>query len=531
MSYTALYRKFRPERFEDVKGQDHIVTTLKNQIEAERIGHAYLFCGTRGTGKTTIAKIFAKAVNCEHPVDGSPCGECRSCRTIAAGASMNVIEIDAASNNGVDNIREIVDEVSYSPAEGKYKVYIIDEVHMLSIGAFNALLKTLEEPPSYVIFILATTEVHKIPVTILSRCQRYDFKRISIETIADRMRELMEEEGQQVEERALRYIARAADGSMRDALSLLDQCIAFHYGKTLTYDDALDVLGAVDTEVFSRLLCAVLSRNVTECIRLLEEVVMQGRELGQFVSDFTWYLRNLLLIKTSDGEGLEDVIDMSGDNLSRLSQEADRVETDAVIRYIRELSELSGRLRYATQKRILIEIALIRLCRPQMETDTESLLDRIRALEERMEKGVIVQAVQGGVGPGGTDGSDAGGNAVRTGMQKRPELPRAIPEDVKKIVENWPGLVGQTAMPMKLYLKKARLSLGGDNRLMVVLEDGLASDYFLKQEGNREELERLLSEFTQKTVEVNFQVSRGDRDFEENHVDLTRIIHMKIEEE
>ena len=231
MSYTALYRKFRPERFEDVKGQDHIVTTLKNQIAAERIGHAYLFCGTRGTGKTTIAKIFAKAVNCEHPVDGSPCGECRSCRTIAAGASMNVIEIDAASNNGVDNIREIVDEVSYSPAEGKYKVYIIDEVHMLSIGAFNALLKTLEEPPSYVIFILATTEVHKIPVTILSRCQRYDFKRISIETIADRMRELMEEEGQQVEERALRYIARAADGSMRDALSLLDQCIAFSLRK------------------------------------------------------------------------------------------------------------------------------------------------------------------------------------------------------------------------------------------------------------------------------------------------------------
>ena len=341
MSYTALYRKFRPERFEDVKGQDHIVTTLKNQIAAERIGHAYLFCGTRGTGKTTIAKIFAKAVNCEHPVDGSPCGECRSCSTIAAGASMNVIEIDAASNNGVDNIREIVDEVSYSPAEGKYKVYIIDEVHMLSIGAFNALLKTLEEPPSYVIFILATTEVHKIPVTILSRCQRYDFKRISIETIADRMRELMEEEGQQVEERALRYIARAADGSMRDALSLLDQCIAFHYGKTLTYDDALDVLGAVDTEVFSRLLRAVLSRNVTECIRLLEEVVMQGRELGQFVSDFTWYLRNLLLIKTSDGEGMEDVIDMSSDNLSRLSQEADMVEVDAVIRYIRELSELT----------------------------------------------------------------------------------------------------------------------------------------------------------------------------------------------
>ena len=285
MSYTALYRKFRPGRFEDVKGQGHIVTTLQNQIKADRIGHAYLFCGTRGTGKTSIAKIFARAVNCESPVEGSPCGECASCKAIAAGVSMNVIEIDAASNNGVDNIREIVDEVSYSPAEGRFKVYIIDEVHMLSIGAFNALLKTLEEPPSYVIFILATTEVHKIPITILSRCQRYDFRRISIETIAERLRELMEKEQVQVEEKALRYIAKTADGSMRDALSLLDQCIAFHFGQELTYDKALDVLGAVDTEVFSRLLRHVIGREVTDCIGLLEEIVMQGRELSQFVTD------------------------------------------------------------------------------------------------------------------------------------------------------------------------------------------------------------------------------------------------------
>ena len=228
MSYQALYRKWRPDNFEDVKGQDHIVTTLKNQINADRIGHAYLFCGTRGTGKTSVAKIFAKAVNCEHPVNGSPCGECPTCKAIAAGTSMNVIEIDAASNNGVDNIREIRDEVQYSPTEGKYKVYIIDEVHMLSTGAFNALLKTLEEPPSYVIFILATTEVAKIPVTIMSRCQRYDFHRISIETIADRLSELMKAENIVVEDKAIRYVAKAADGSMRDALSLLDQCIAFH---------------------------------------------------------------------------------------------------------------------------------------------------------------------------------------------------------------------------------------------------------------------------------------------------------------
>ena len=230
MSYTALYRKFRPDEFSDVKGQDHIVTTLKNQIKANRIGHAYLFCGTRGTGKTTVAKIFAKAVNCEHPVDGSPCGECAMCRSIANGASMNVIEIDAASNNGVDNIREIREEVDYRPTEGKYKVYIIDEVHMLSIGAFNALLKTLEEPPEYVIFILATTESHKIPVTILSRCQRYDFKRIGIDVIANRLSELLQKEHVEAEDRAVRYVAKAGDGSMRDALSLLDQCIAFYLG-------------------------------------------------------------------------------------------------------------------------------------------------------------------------------------------------------------------------------------------------------------------------------------------------------------
>ena len=235
MSYQALYRKWRPTAFSDVKGQDHIVTTLRNQIKSDRIGHAYLFCGTRGTGKTTIAKIFAKAVNCEHPIDGNPCGECPACKAIAAGTSMNVIEIDAASNNGVDNIREIRDEVQYSPTEGKYKVYIIDEVHMLSIGAFNALLKTLEEPPSYVIFILATTEAHKIPITILSRCQRYDFHRISIETISDRLSELMKAENINVEERAIRYIAKAADGSMRDALSLIDQCIAFYLGQDLKY--------------------------------------------------------------------------------------------------------------------------------------------------------------------------------------------------------------------------------------------------------------------------------------------------------
>ena len=400
---------------------------------------------------------------------------------------------------------------------------------MLSIGAFNALLKTLEEPPSYVIFILATTEVHKIPVTILSRCQRYDFKRITIDTITGRLRELMVQEQQQVEEKALRYVAKAADGSMRDALSLLDQCIAFHYGKELTYDMVLDVLGAVDTEVFSRLLRAVLDRSVTDCIGILEEIVMQGRELTQFVSDFAWYLRNLLLIKTSDEGAIEDVIDVSSDNLVRLKEEAEMAQPDAIMRYIRELSELSGRIRYAGQKRILIEMALIKLCRPQMEISQDSLLDRLRAVEQQLEKGIVMQAPAGTQAAGGT-AANAPSGAAQTSLT-REELPKAIPEDVSKIVANWPTLVGQTAMPMKLYLKKAKLSLGGDNRLMLVVEDGLASDYFLKQEGNKQELEKLLSEFSQKQIEVNITASRSDRDFEDSYVDLTQLIHMEIEEE
>ena len=527
MSYTALYRKFRPAGFEEVKGQDPIVTTLKNQIKANRIGHAYLFCGTRGTGKTSVAKIFAKAVNCENPADGSPCGDCAVCRAISAGASMNVIEIDAASNNGVDNIREIVDEVSYSPAEGKYMVYIIDEVHMLSIGAFNALLKTLEEPPSYVIFILATTEVHKIPVTILSRCQRYDFKRLTVDTLADRIRELAQIEGVSIEDKAVRYIARAADGAMRDALSLLDQCIAFHFGQELTYDRVLNVLGAVDTEVFSRMLREILSANVTGAIGVLQEIVMQGRELAQFVSDFTWYLRNLLLLKTADG--MEDLIDVSSENLARLKEEAGMADNDVIMRYIRILSELSGQLRFASQKRILIEMGLIRLCRPQMETDTQSLTDRIRQLEQKLEQGVFTtppqkagQSVYSGV-------FEKSGEAQETGRV----LERAVPEDIRRVVSKWTAALAETENPMKTYLKSAYPSLSGDGKLLVVVPDGLAFDYF-RQDAHRQELARILSEYAAKEIDVSIQCLDPDRNSRDLFPDLTKLvsenIHMEIEE-
>ncbi len=520
MSYTALYRKFRPDTFANVKGQDHIVTTLKNQLEAGRIGHAYLFTGTRGTGKTTVAKILARAVNCETPGPDGPCGQCRSCRAIAAGASMNVIEIDAASNNGVDNIREIVEEVAYSPAEGKYKVYIIDEVHMLSPGAFNALLKTLEEPPSYVIFILATTEVHKLPITILSRCQRYDFKRISIDTITDRLKELTDAEQVAAQEKALRYIARAADGSMRDALSLLDQCIAFLLGKELAYDEVLNVLGAVDTEVFSRLLRHILDRDVSGCIGLLEEVVMQGRELAQFVTDFTWYLRNLMLVQVSDN--LEDVIDMSADNLKRLKEESQLADMDQTIRFIRIFSELSGQLRQSAQKRILVEIGLIKICRPQMEVSQDSVLDRIRQVEEKVASGVVMQPVSGGAPQNAS-------SHLQTAVKA--ELPKAVPEEVKQIVAKWPAIVGNAENPMRTYLKSAKLSFSADNRLLMVLEDGIHSDYFTKHPENKGQLEEMLADFSGKKIEVDIQTIENQERFEDNYVDLAQVIHMDIEEE
>lgn len=522
MSYTALYRKFRPIAFEDVKGQDHIITTLKNQIKANRIGHAYLFCGTRGTGKTTVAKIFAKAVNCEQPIDGSPCGECAMCRSIAAGTSMNVIEIDAASNNGVDNIREIREEVTYRPTEGRYKVYIIDEVHMLSIGAFNALLKTLEEPPEYVIFILATTEVHKIPITILSRCQHYDFKRISIETISRRMQDLMEKEQVNVEERAIRYIAKAADGSMRDALSLLDQCIAFYLGQTLTYDNVLEVLGAVDTDVFSQLLRSILSRDVAKVLDTVEELVMQGRELTQMAADFTWYLRNLLLVKTSDN--IEDVLDVSTENMMQLKEEAQMIETDMLFRFIRVFSELSGQLKYATQKRVLLEVALIKLCVPAMETKADTLLDRIRVVEEKIEKGIPAGNMAEQTAYINADSRAADAHEVR---QNSAELPKAIPEDVKEVVQNFRSIADEASGLLRNYLKKARLSLGGDNRLMIVMPGSLEAE-FVGREDHIKELEDLIENRIGKKVEVEVRHVEEGRHFEDTFVDIEQKINMEI---
>lgn len=494
MAYTALYRKWRPACFEDVKGQDPIVRTLKNQIISGRIGHAYLFCGTRGTGKTTIAKIFAKAVNCQHPVNGSPCNECAVCQSIASGASMNVVEIDAASNNGVDNIREIRDEVKYSPTEGNYRVYIIDEVHMLSTGAFNALLKTLEEPPPYVIFILATTEVHKIPITVLSRCQRYDFRRINNDVIAAQIEYLLKEEKVEAEPAAIRYVAKTADGSMRDALSLLEQCISFYYGQKLTYENVLDVLGAVDTGIFSQLLREIIEKDVTGCIHLMDEIVAQGRDLGQFVTDFTWYMRNLLLVQTS--EHAQDALDMSAESLRLLKEEAEMIDIDTLMRYIRICSELSSNIRYASSKRVLIELAFIKLMKPAMESDLESLKERIRDLETCIENGVVVAAQKetSSIMDKNLEAPSESGEVI--------ELTEAEYEDYKQLNTDWNKIIGQQRNLVRGILRGTRLSYDKSKGLCILFTDSF-SEKMMNEQNRMDDLKQWLQQTYGKVFTIS----------------------------
>ena len=495
MSYQAMYRKYRPKDFSDVKGQDHIVTTLSNQIKADRIGHAYLFCGTRGTGKTTVAKIFAKAVNCENPGPQGPCGQCAMCQAIESQASMNVVEIDAASNNRVDDIRQVIEEVQYSPAEGRFKVYIIDEVHMLSTSAFNALLKTLEEPPAYLVFILATTEAHKIPLTILSRCQRYDFKRISVDEIAARLRSLLEQEGIEAEPKALNYIARQADGALRDGISLLEQCISFYFGQTLTYENALKVLGAVDHSVYHELMEALVKSRVEGTIQVVAGMVEQGKDLTQFVNEFVWYLRNLLVVKTAEDVG--QLVDMSAENLQEMKQYAEVVEMPVIFRYIRILSELANEMKYGNNKRVMLEVALIKLCRPQMEQDYDSLLHRMYNMEQTNEE------LQEALTSGALTVTAAGGTGEEVSLAPRKEIrPEAVPDDVRDVVANWKQILSRVSQVFRSMLTEVRLSVSDAGKLVMAFSQEVTAEYF-KNEDHQVELIEAAGQLTGKEIQLD----------------------------
>ena len=423
MSYTALYRKFRPQTFESVIGQEHIVRTLKNQMKTGRVSHAYLFCGTRGTGKTSTAKIFARAINCTNPTaDGEPCNECAVCKDILAGRSVNVIEIDAASNNGVDNIREIREEVKYPPTQGKYKVYIIDEVHMLS-----------------------ATDPQKVPATILSRVQRFDFRRITTETIAQTLMGYLKEEGQQATPEAVRYVAHLGDGSMRDSLSILDQCLAFFSGEEVTLEKVLDIMGAVDQTIFFEMTDALAKRDAKEAMLLVEQMMQDGRDVKQFVTELLQHLRNLLMAATLPD--VTRILDLSAEDGERLKKAAGVLSPEELIYFIGKFSDLQSEMKWATNERILLEVELMKLCAPWTEKDLTALAARLGELERKMEEGVPVAITQ------------AAPTEKPKEKPKPKRRPPALPEDRKEVQEKW-ALLRNDVNDAVLKAKLAQVEIG-----------------------------------------------------------------------
>ena len=386
--YQVLYRKFRPQTFADVSGQSAVTTALKNEIKNHRLAHAYLFTGCRGTGKTTCAKILAKAVNCQNPQNGDPCNRCEICRGIDDGSIMDIVEIDAASNNGVDNIRELREEVNFTPSAATYRVYIIDEVHMLSTGAFNALLKTLEEPPAHVIFILATTEVHKLPATILSRCQRFDFGRISPREIADRIHYIADKEGFTVTDDAALLLARLADGAMRDALSLLDQCVS--HSSEITAEIVADAAGMAGTEHLYALSDAVTAGDPAKALEILDRLYRGGKDMERLCAEWVEHFRNIMIVQTVKDPS--DLIVASPDEWDGLRRAAKGQDPAAVLHILTVLQETLERLRSGVSRRVEMETAVLRLCHPALDTGNDALLRRIAQLENAVKTGVAPAA-------------------------------------------------------------------------------------------------------------------------------------------
>ncbi len=423
--HKALYRAYRPKNFEDVIDQEHIVRTLKNQIENDNIGHAYLFTGTRGTGKTSTAKIFARAVNCTNGDDHNPCNECDVCNDILRDNIMDVVEIDAASNNSVDDIRELRENVKYSPTKAKYKVYIIDEVHMLSQGAFNALLKTLEEPPEYIIFILATTEPHKIPATILSRCQRFDFKRVSVNGITNRMKMICDNENIEYEEKALNLIARNSQGALRDALSILDQCISFG-GSKVSYDDVIDLLGTVNIDQLFDLAQCIINQDTSESIRSLNEFVMWGKDIRNLLNDLIDHFRNIMICKVS--KDVEDIMSLPEEIIAKLRIQAYELSIDELIRVINLLSDAQDKIKVSSNPRVLAEITFMKIAQPRFEDIEEALLKRIENLENKIDSGNIKVNVSN---------ETVQNISEETNNTEPVEYEKIISEDVKIIENSW----------------------------------------------------------------------------------------------
>ncbi len=544
MAHIALYRKWRPATFDDVVEQQHIVTTLKNSIINNTISHAYLFCGTRGTGKTTLAKIFAKAVNCLNPINGNPCNECSICKGINEGSVMDVVEIDAASNNGVDDVREIKEAVMYVPALTRNKVYIIDEVHMLSTGAFNALLKTLEEPPENVVFILATTEPHKIPATILSRCQRFDFKRISLKGIAERLKIIAQDTAVSFDDSAIYLIARLSQGGMRDAISLLDQCVSL--GKSsIKRQDVADISGLAASEAIKTLAASLVNRNVQEALQCIKTAMDEGRDLVNLCSQLIDWFRNIMLVKT--GREAEKLIELDQEELQSVRESAEKLELNQIIDIIKELSETEGRLKWSESQRILFEVTMVRLCSHSIDggkitgaVSADISDDRLKQIEikiQEIEKSLNLIKIQ----------SDSSANLTKnnmsfdveskeyTGRVNKPEIKnsevesetrkvKSRPADIQRPVksdtsnkkyrrlEEWPKIVesirAANKMKVYVYLMDTECMLK-DNTAYIIVS---GEDSLKKTVLNRNESVEIIKEAFLKTMGIDVNVKITDED-------------------
>ena len=388
MSYLALYRKYRPTNFEGLIGQDHIVNTLVNQIKTDRLGHAYLFTGTRGTGKTSLAKIFAKAINCLTPKDGSPCGECEVCKALNDPSNIDILEIDAASNNGVNEIRDLREKVQYPPVSCKYKVYIVDEVHMLSGPAFNALLKTLEEPPKHAVFILATTEVHKIPATILSRCMRFDFRLIPSENIAKHISAIYNELGKEYEPEAVFAIAKAGEGSIRDALSIADIALSFSSGK-LTYEQVTEILGSTNTELLIQFIENVIMGNSGAVLEIVNRLASLGKSMSILNKDVIDLLRNILVVKTC--KNANSILNLPENKFEELNAISNKTSEERLLRAMEVFSLAENDLKYSLHPRVVFETAAVKATRPDSDYNIEALMARIKKLEDIVSSGTFAQ--------------------------------------------------------------------------------------------------------------------------------------------
>ncbi|HHW01835.1 MAG TPA: DNA polymerase III subunit gamma/tau [Thermoanaerobacterales bacterium] len=476
MSYIALYRKYRPRDFDEIVGQDAIVTTLKNQIKSEKVGHAYLFCGMRGTGKTSTARVFAKALNCEKGPTVNPCNECASCRAINGGSMVDVIEMDAASNRGIDDIRDLREKVNFPPSEGRYKVYIIDEVHMLTTEAFNALLKTLEEPPRHVVFILATTEPNKLPPTILSRCMRFDFRRVSTRELVKRMKEVAADVGVEAEDMALAQLARSSQGSVRDALSLLDRAVAFG-GNKLLYGDVLDLLGAVSREVLYEVSGAVLQKDGGRMLGIVDDMATRGKDLFRFVDDLMEHYRNILLVAIGADRQLIDVVDEEYPELQKL---AGNYSQEKILSIIDILKDASNDMKWSSQPRIVLESAMVKLTLPELWENSQGYISRIQDLEQQMAslreqvQRVMEAAAHASSGTNGADtdkaaneaNTDVAAGEARLQKSDSADAPSAAAtrdtdeERLQQLIQSWPEIIeelGGIRKTLQTFIKEGHV--------------------------------------------------------------------------